>query len=137
MMTKDVRCCLESALAATRRRLRRAGVQLCDWGVSERPREWMLWLECRDAAPPATGGPHPSGGLRRGAAPVWRAAATWPRTPRSGRRHALAALAQALSEVALVSGRGATLWREEREGQPSRPGPVPPRRARVPSGRCG
>jgi len=105
MTTKEVRGCLEAVLPGTRRRLDAAGVHLCAWGLTERPREWMLWLECRDRTPPA------AGGVRRPDALVWRAAASWPRSPRAGRRHALAALAQVLAEVALVSGRGASPWR--------------------------
>jgi hypothetical protein len=136
MTTRDVRGCLEAALAGTRRRLRRAGVHLEDWGLTERPREWTLWLECRgDGWPGAAQGLGPLGS-RRCEAPVRRAAASWPRTTRAGRRQALAALAQALSEVALMSGRGATMWSGEREA-PNQPRPAPPRRARAPSGRCG
>jgi hypothetical protein len=136
MTTGDVRGCLEAALAGTRGRLRKAGVHLSDWGLRERPREWTLWLECRSGGTSRSGGPSRSGGTMRGDAPVWRAAATWPRSPRAGRRHALAALAQALSEVALASGRGVSLWREE-GAEPSRPAPAPLRRARAPSRRCG
>ncbi|MBK9303455.1 MAG: hypothetical protein IPM94_06110 [bacterium] len=130
MTTTEVRGCLEAALPGTRRLLHGAGVLLSAWGLTERPREWMLWLECRDREPPA------AAGARRPDAPVWRAAASWPRSPRTGRRHALAALAQVLAEVALVSGRGASPWRQGGL-ELSRPEPARPRRARAPSGRCG